>query len=74
VPAINSTGIVPPFFDLAASLGAQAGAFRDRLRESDLDRAADLAVESRYPNPIPLTRAGIRALLDDAFCGRRPKA
>jgi hypothetical protein len=40
------------------------------LRESDLDRAADFAVQSPYPNPAPLTRAGIRALLDDAFHGR----
>jgi maleylacetate reductase len=28
------------------------------LRESDLDRAAELAVQSPYPNPAPLTRAG----------------
>jgi hypothetical protein len=32
----------------------------------------DLALESPYPNPNPLTRAVIRALLDDAFHGRRP--
>jgi hypothetical protein len=38
------------------------------LRESDLERAADLAVES----PTLLTRPGLRALLDDAFYGRRP--
>jgi maleylacetate reductase len=44
------------------------------MRESDLDRAADLAVESPYPNPSPITRAGIRKLLDDAFHGRRPAA
>jgi maleylacetate reductase len=42
------------------------------LRESDLDRAADLAVQNLYPNPTPLTRSGIRALLDAAFHGRRP--
>jgi maleylacetate reductase len=39
------------------------------LREEDLDRAAELPVQSPYPNPTPLTRAGICALLDDAFYG-----
>jgi maleylacetate reductase len=42
------------------------------MREEDLNRAADLAVESPYPNPTPITSAGIRTLLDDAFHGRRP--
>jgi maleylacetate reductase len=41
------------------------------LREQDLDRAAELAAENPYPNPTPLTRAGLRALLDDAVYGRR---
>jgi maleylacetate reductase len=29
-------------------------------------------VAAPYPNPRPVTRAGVRALLDDAFHGRRP--
>jgi maleylacetate reductase len=59
-------------YDLAASLGAKQSLAEIGMRESDLDRAADLAVESPYRNPTPLTRAGIRALLDAAFDGRRP--
>jgi maleylacetate reductase len=59
-------------FDLAAALGAKQSLAEIGLRASDLDRAADLAVESPYPNPTPLTRAGIRAMLDAAFHGRRP--
>ena len=55
--------------DRAAALGAK---LRLGLRASDLDRPADLAVQSPYPNPTPITRAGIRALLDDAFYGRKP--
>jgi alcohol dehydrogenase class IV len=39
-----------------------------------LDRAADIAAASPYPNPRPLDRAAIRALLDDAFHGRAPVA
>jgi maleylacetate reductase len=59
-------------FDLATALGAKQSLAEIGLRESDLDRAADLAVESPYPNPTPLTRPGLRALLDDAVYGRRP--
>jgi maleylacetate reductase len=42
------------------------------MRGEDLDRAADLAMRDAYDNPAPLTQGGIRALLDDAFHGRRP--
>jgi hypothetical protein len=37
-----------------------------------LDRAADLVIADPYWNPRPVERAGIRALLDDAWHGRRP--
>jgi len=37
-----------------------------------LDKAADLATESPYYNPRQPTRQQIRALLEDAFIGRRP--
>jgi alcohol dehydrogenase class IV len=61
-------------YDLAAAHGAPL-ALRDLgLREADLDRAADIAVTAPYWNPRPIDRAGIRALLDDAFHGRRPAA
>ncbi|MDJ0820411.1 MAG: maleylacetate reductase [Paracoccaceae bacterium] len=43
------------------------------LREADLDRAADLATQNAYWNPAPVTRDGIRALLDAAFHGQAPK-
>jgi alcohol dehydrogenase class IV len=39
------------------------------LEETDLDRAADLAVERQYPNPAPVTRERIRVLLDAAYRG-----
>jgi alcohol dehydrogenase class IV len=37
-----------------------------------LDRAAELATTNPYYNPRPVTREGIRALLQNAFDGRRP--
>lgn len=42
------------------------------MREGDLDRAAEIAIQHPYHNPRPVTRDGVRALLDDAFHGRRP--
>jgi maleylacetate reductase len=59
-------------FDLAKSLGAPTSLEEIGMQESGLDRAAELATLSPYWNPRPLDRAGIRALLDDAFHGRRP--
>nr|WP_294978728.1 maleylacetate reductase [uncultured Pseudomonas sp.] len=38
-----------------------------------LDRAADLAVAAPYPNPRPLDRAALRALLQRAFDGVEPR-
>ena len=59
-------------YDLGVAIGAKM-ALRDLgMTEADLDRAADIAVENPYYNPRPVTRAGIRALLDDAWHGRRP--
>ncbi|MEO8668668.1 MAG: iron-containing alcohol dehydrogenase, partial [Bauldia sp.] len=59
-------------FDLARSNGAPT-ALRDiGMPESDLDRAADLAVANPYWNPRSFTRDDIKALLADAWAGRRP--
>jgi alcohol dehydrogenase class IV len=59
-------------FDLARQNGGPT-ALRDiGMPEAGLDLAAALATESSYWNPRPVERAGIRALLDDAWHGRRP--
>jgi maleylacetate reductase len=42
------------------------------LPEDALDKAADVAVQQPYTNPQPVTRAGIRQLLEDAWHGRTP--
>jgi maleylacetate reductase len=44
------------------------------MKYEDLDRAADLASQNPYYNPRPVTRDGIRALLEEAFLGSRPVA
>lgn len=61
-------------FDLARSLGAPASLDALGMQEADLDRAAEISTENPYDNPRPVTREGVRALLDDAFHGRRPRA
>ncbi|HEY4956760.1 MAG TPA: maleylacetate reductase, partial [Caldimonas sp.] len=59
-------------FDLARTHGAPT-ALRDiGMPRDGLDRAADLAVQSQYPNPRPLERAAIRELLQRAFDGTPP--
>ena len=42
------------------------------MRAEELDRAADLAMLHPYPNPRPLERTAIRALLQRAFDGAAP--
>ncbi len=59
-----------------AALGRDLGlppSLRDiGLRAADLDRAADLVVAAPYPNPRPIERAPVRALLQRAFDGVLP--
>ena len=70
--ALGVSDAAPALFDLDVATGAPT-ALRDiGMPEDGLDRAADLAVASPYYNPRPLDRAAIRALLDDAWHGRRP--
>jgi alcohol dehydrogenase class IV len=59
-------------FDLAREHGAPT-ALRDIGMPADgLERAADLAVQTPYPNPRALERAAIRELLQRAYEGTRP--
>ena len=59
-------------FDLERESGGPT-ALRDiGMTQAGLDRAADLAVADPYWNPRPLDRAGIRALLENAWHGRPP--
>jgi maleylacetate reductase len=68
--ALDAEDAAGGLFDLAAALGARQSLAEIGLRERDLERAADLAVQDPYPNPTPVTRAGIRSLLEAAFHGR----
>ena len=59
-------------FDLAFNLGAPTSLKEIGMSESDLDKAAEIATSAPYWNPRPIDEEAIRALLDDAFHGRRP--
>ena len=72
--ALGASDAAQGLFDLAQSIGAPTTLREIGMPETGLDRAADLATQSPYWNPRPIERAGLRALLDDAFHGRRPSA
>ena len=57
---------------LAARHGAPTSLAALGMPAEDLDRAAELAVMTPYPNPQPLERAALRALLQRAFEGAAP--
>ncbi|WP_018701087.1 maleylacetate reductase [Amorphus coralli] len=59
-------------FDFAGHVGASRALKDLGLSEADLDRAAELSTQNAYWNPRPIEHAGIRALLQDAWEGRRP--
>ncbi len=60
-------------FELQRATGAPT-ALRDLgLPEAGLDKVAELAVQTPYPNPRPLDRAALRALLQRAYEGAAPQ-
>ena len=61
-------------FELAKNNGAPTSLRELGMKESDLDRAADIAMATPYWNPRPLERSAIRALLQHAFEGVVPSA
>lgn len=71
VPAEEAAGAL---YDLAVSIEAPISLEEIGMAEADLDRAAEIATTNPYYNPRPVDRAGIRALLDDAYHGVRPGA
>jgi len=73
VRALGSTTSAPQtLFDLARRHGAPTSLRAIGMPSEGLDRAADLAVRNPYPNPRPLERAPLRALLQRAFDGAPP--
>jgi alcohol dehydrogenase class IV len=72
--ALGSATAARGVFDLAARHGAPTSLAAIGMPEDGLDRAADIAAATPYPNPRPLERAALRALLQRAFDGVPPDA
>jgi alcohol dehydrogenase class IV len=70
--ALGVASAASGLYDMASAAGAPASLRDIGMPESGLDRAAELAVANPYWNPRPIDRVAIRALLDDAWHGRRP--
>jgi len=70
--AIDAEDAAQGLYALARSLGAPLALKDIGMRETDLDRAAELATRSPYYNPRPVEYGAIRQLLDDAYHGREP--
>jgi maleylacetate reductase len=71
--SLGAPGDAPAaMFDLATRHGAPTSLAAIGMRAENLDRATDLALQNEYPNPRPLERGAIRALLQRALDGARP--
>jgi alcohol dehydrogenase class IV len=70
--ALNADSAPQALFSLSLCNGGPV-ALRDiGMREQDLDRACDLALQNQYPNPRPLERGALRQLLQNAYEGVQP--
>jgi len=70
--ALDAEDAARALYALARELGAPLALKDIGMRESDLDRAAEIATRSPYYNPRPVEYGAIRKLLDDAYHGREP--
>ena len=61
-------------FAFTTRLGAPTSLRAIGMPSDGLDRAADLAAQTPYPNPRALDRQALRALLQRAFDGASPQA
>ncbi len=72
--ALGVSNAATGLFDLAGNLGAPTALKDIGVKETDLDEAAAVTVEKPVNNPEPVTRERVRALLDNAFHGKPPRA
>lgn len=70
--ALGAGDAAQGIYDLAASLNAPLSLKEIGMPGDQLDRCTDIALQNAYINPRPLERAALRALLEDAYQGRRP--
>jgi alcohol dehydrogenase class IV len=71
--ALGGASAAQAVFDLAKDNGAPVALREIGMKQADVDRACDIALQNQYPNPRPLERVAIRQLLQNAFDGVRPR-
>ena len=70
---LGAEGAANGLYDLAESIGAPTALKDIGMREENLDEAVTLVLEKAPgDNPRPVDEAGVRAILEGAFWGRRP--
>ncbi|MEW8525308.1 MAG: maleylacetate reductase [Candidatus Thiodiazotropha endolucinida] len=70
--ALNAGEAALGLYELAQSIGAPISLQAIGMREADINKTADIASRNPYYNPKPVTRDGIRALLENAYKGLSP--
>jgi alcohol dehydrogenase class IV len=71
--SMGVSAVGPAIFDLLNPVGLPTSLAAIGFRESDIERAAQITVETDNGlNPGPVTLEDVRAVLKDAFEGRRP--
>lgn len=72
--ALGADDAAGGLYDLRAALGCPGSLRELGMMQGQLDAAADRVVESPYPNPRQFDAEDVRALLRDAWIGRRPSS
>jgi alcohol dehydrogenase class IV len=70
--ALGAADAAQGIYDLIVRIGAPTALKQIGMPEEGLERAARLAIENQYPNPRALEYEPMRALLENAYAGRRP--
>jgi maleylacetate reductase len=71
--ALGADSAADGLYDLSQELGVPQGLLEIGLRESDLDRACEIAMSNPYWNPRAIEKAPLRALIQRAWEGSRPR-
>lgn len=70
--ALGEKDAAKGLYKLLQAIGGKRSLASMGMTEADLDQAAELAVQNPYYNPRPVTREGVREMLQAAFEGRHP--
>lgn len=70
--ALNAEDGPDGIYDLVQRVATKRSLAEMGLTDAGLDAAADQAIQNAYYNPQPVTRDGVREMLQAAFEGRRP--